>query len=152
MVVYDDTTAEPVRIFDSGAVFADPATFGEFRLSYRTGDIVMPRIDATEPLALELTDFCSAVVDGSPLRSTPQLGLDVVRTVEAVERSLLAGGAPVRLGDEDHDQDFEPLPVRVAAREEVVLQSLSSPESVQAMAEDAVSTALLGSLPAGADA
>jgi len=97
MVVYDDTSTEPVRIFDSGAALRDPETFGEYRLTYRSGDIVSPRIDATEPLALELADFCSAVQDGSPLRSTPEIGLEVVYAIEAVERSLASGGAPVRV-------------------------------------------------------
>src|SRR5204862_3198991 len=54
MVVYDDTPNESVRIFDSGARIPDPETFGEYRMSYRTGDIVSPRGDATEPLGLEL--------------------------------------------------------------------------------------------------
>jgi predicted dehydrogenase len=97
MVVYDDTSQEPVRIFDSGAALRDPETFGEYRLTYRSGDIVSPRIDATEPLALELADFCAAVVDGSSLRSTPEIGLEVVHTIEAVELSLAAGGSPVRV-------------------------------------------------------
>ena len=43
MVVYDDTLNESVRIFDSGATIPDPETFGEYRLSYRTGDIVSPK-------------------------------------------------------------------------------------------------------------
>ena len=64
MVVYDDTSGEPVRIFDSGASLPDPETFGEFQLTYRTGDIVSPKIEATEPLALEILDFCGAVLDG----------------------------------------------------------------------------------------
>ena len=37
MVVYDDTSNEPVRIFDSGAKIPDPETFGEYQLSYRDG-------------------------------------------------------------------------------------------------------------------
>ncbi len=97
MVVYDDTSKEPVKIFDSGASLPDPETFGEYELTYRTGDIVSPRIEATEPLALELLDFCAAVLTGSPVRSSPQLGLDVVHAVEAAERSLAARGAPVRV-------------------------------------------------------
>ena len=60
MLVYDDTSNEPVRIFDSGAHLPDPETFGEYRLSYRTGDIVSPPVEAQEPLSLELTDFCDA--------------------------------------------------------------------------------------------
>ena len=37
MVVYDDTSNEPVRIFDSGVELPNPERFGEYRLSYRTG-------------------------------------------------------------------------------------------------------------------
>jgi predicted dehydrogenase len=97
MVVYDDTSNEPVRIFDSGAELPSPETFGEFRLSYRTGDIVSPKIEATEPLALEVADFCTAILDGRTPRSSPQIGLDVIRMIEAVDRSLAAGGAPTKL-------------------------------------------------------
>jgi predicted dehydrogenase len=88
MVVYDDTSAESVRVFDSGVNLPDPESFGEYRLSYRTGDIVSPRIEIAEPLALELEDLCRAIRTGSTLRSTPQLGVEVVRVVEAAERSL----------------------------------------------------------------
>ena len=97
MLVYDDTSNEPVRIFDSGADLRDPETFGEYRLTYRTGDIVSPRVDATEPLGLELADFCDAIRTGSEPRSSALLGLDVVRMVEAVDRSLAENGAPVEL-------------------------------------------------------
>ena len=94
MLVYDDLSNEPIRIFDSGATLPDPETFGEFRLAYRTGDIVSPRVEATEPLSLEVSDFCSAILEGTLLRSSPQIGLDVVRGIETVERSLAANGAP----------------------------------------------------------
>ncbi len=90
MLVYDDVSNEPIRIFDSGAELPAPETFGEFRLSYRTGDIISPKIEATEPLGLEVADFCAAILDGIPPRSSPQIGLDVIRTIEAVERSLAA--------------------------------------------------------------
>ena len=65
MVVYDDAANEPVRIFDSGAKIPDPETFGEYQLSYRTGDIVSPRIEATEPLSLELADFGKSILEGT---------------------------------------------------------------------------------------
>ena len=97
MLVYDDTSNEPIRIFDSGAELPPPETFGEFRLSYRTGDIVSPKVEATEPLSLEVADFCSAIVEGTHPRSCAQIGLDVVRAIEAVERSLDAGGVPIAL-------------------------------------------------------
>jgi len=99
MVIYDDMSNEPVRIFDAGVQPRDPETFGEYRLTYRTGDIVSPPIDATEPLSLELRDFCQAIRTGSTPRSSAPLGLEVVRMVEAVDRSLAEGGARISLGE-----------------------------------------------------
>ena len=97
MVVYDDNSIEPVRVFDSGVTLRDPGSFGEYRLSYRTGDIVSPRVEVTEPLSLELEDFCRAIRLGSRPRADVELGVDVVRMVEAAERSLLEGGARVEV-------------------------------------------------------
>jgi predicted dehydrogenase len=98
MVVYDDTSVEPIRIFDSGADVPDPESFGEFRLTYRAGDIVSPRVAVTEPLSLELEDLCQAVITGETPRSSARLGLDVVRITEAVDRSLATDGRPVVIG------------------------------------------------------
>ena len=95
MIVYDDTSAEPVRVFDSSAVLRDPKTFGEFTLTYRTGDILSPHIEAAEPMYRELEDFCSAILHGTLPRSSAELGLDVVRTIEAVDASLACSGARV---------------------------------------------------------
>ena len=67
----DDTANEPVRIFDAGATIPEPESFGEYRLTYRTGDIVSPRLDVAEPLALELADFASAIRERTPLVSSP---------------------------------------------------------------------------------
>jgi predicted dehydrogenase len=100
MVVYDDGAAEPVRVFDSGVMVPDPTTFGEYQLTYRTGDIVSPHIEAAEPLRLELEDFCSAIRSGGEVRSSAQLGLEVLRMIEAVDGSLALGGARVEVSSD----------------------------------------------------
>jgi predicted dehydrogenase len=97
MVVYDDTSIEPVRIFDSGVMLPNPESFGEYQLSYRTGEIVSPPVNAAEPLYLEMADFCAAIHSGSSPRSSAELGLDVVRMIEAVDSSLAQDGARVDL-------------------------------------------------------
>ena len=97
MVVYDDTSSEPVRVFDSGVVPDDPSTFGEYRLSYRTGDIVSLHVDADEPLGLEMSDFCRSIREGSRPTSSAEIGLEVVRMIEAVDASLACEGARVAL-------------------------------------------------------
>jgi predicted dehydrogenase len=99
MVVYDDTSTEPVRVFDSGVQLADPETFGEYRLTYRTGDIVSPQIAAAEPLYLELSDFCRSIQTGSVPRSSAEIGLEVVRMIEAVDASLAIDGNAVELSE-----------------------------------------------------
>jgi predicted dehydrogenase len=93
MVIYDDTSNEPVRVFDSGVDVPNPETFGEFRMTYRVGDIVSPNIEVTEPLRCELADFCTAVRSGSEPRSSARLGLDVVRIAEAVDTSIRTGAS-----------------------------------------------------------
>jgi predicted dehydrogenase len=98
MVVYDDTASdEPVRIYDRGMDFDVPANFGEYQLTYRSGDVVIPRIEAAEPLSLELEDFARAIRTGQPPRSNAQLGLEIVEAMEAAEESLKGRGQPISL-------------------------------------------------------
>jgi predicted dehydrogenase len=96
MVQYDDTAAdEPVRVYDRGMDVTVPENFGEHQLSYRSGDIVVPRLDAHEPLGLELEDFARAIRTGGTPRSHARLGLEIVAAIEAAEASLRRHGAPV---------------------------------------------------------
>jgi predicted dehydrogenase len=107
MVIYDDGANEPVRLFDSGVVYRDPETFGEYHLSYRTGDILSPKIESHEPLGLELSDFISGIRSGDRMEFHTALARSVVRIVEAADQSLRAGGREVMLDHADiSDQLF----------------------------------------------
>ena len=103
MVQYEDTAADDsVRIYDRGLDFAEPpANFGEYRLTYRTGDMVAPRIEALEPLSQELRDFASAIREGTTPVSNARLGVEIVLGLEALEESLHAGGATVKVRSVD---------------------------------------------------
>lgn len=88
MLVYDDTNAvERVKVYDRGVEIKDPTTFGEYTLTYRTGDIVSPHIPATEPLQSEMSHFLDCATTGKRPRSDGRSGLRVVRALEAIERS-----------------------------------------------------------------
>ncbi len=104
MVIYDDGTAEPVRVFDRGVVYRDPETFGEYHLSYRSGDILSPKIDAYEPLSRELCDFVQASRTGDKLAFHTALARSVVRLVEATDSSLALGGQAVEIDWADIDE------------------------------------------------
>jgi predicted dehydrogenase len=101
MVQYDDTASdEPVRVYDRGMdlEWDAPASFGEYQLTYRSGDVIIPRIDAHEPLSLELGDFARAIRTGSMPRSNAALGLEIVSVLEAADASLRRNGVPISLG------------------------------------------------------
>jgi predicted dehydrogenase len=105
MVRYEDTSSdESVRIYDRGldvSTVEAPATFGEYQLTYRSGDIVVPRIEAGEPLGLELADFAHAIRTGEQPRSSCALGLEIVRALEAAHLSVERSGDPVELVEDD---------------------------------------------------
>lgn len=98
MVVYSDGSPEPIRVFDHGVVYEDPETFGQYHLSYRTGDITSPKLPTGEPLAAQLEAFVARCADRSLGRRDIRLARDVVRLLEAADRSLAEGGAEVLLG------------------------------------------------------
>jgi predicted dehydrogenase len=96
MVQYDDTASdEPVRVYDRGMDVEKPANFGEHQLVYRTGDVVIPRVEPQEPLRLELQDFARAIRTGEQPRSNVSLGLEIVATVEMAEASMRDNGMPL---------------------------------------------------------
>ncbi|RKZ04019.1 MAG: gfo/Idh/MocA family oxidoreductase [Candidatus Hydrothermota bacterium] len=89
MIIYDDTSSyEKVRIFDSGVDYSEPETFGEFQLSYRTGDILSPKIDSIEPLRLEMQHFIECIRERTKPLTDGYNGLRVVRALELAERSM----------------------------------------------------------------
>jgi predicted dehydrogenase len=120
MVQYEDTSSdEAVRIYDRGLDFAQveaPATFGEYQLTYRTGDIVTPRIDAAEPLSLELADFAHSIQTGAEPRSNCRLGVEIVRVLEAARISMGRGGEPVQLSTMGPSVYGDSEPLQVTAR------------------------------------
>jgi predicted dehydrogenase len=115
MVVYDDTAVDgAVRVYDRGFDFSEPATFGEHQLTYRSGDMIAPRLDPAEPLGLELADFARAIRTGERPRSHAQLGVEIVRALEAAHTSFELMGRPVAIeGRQTADAGFqgaEPTP------------------------------------------
>ena len=104
MVVYEDGSAESVKIFDRGVVYKDPETFGEYHLSYRTGDILSPKLSSDEPLALQVAEFVEATRTGRSPAGSLELATDVVRLAESAEASMAQGGSQVEIGEGEFAQ------------------------------------------------
>jgi predicted dehydrogenase len=101
MVVWNDLgSMGPIQIFDKGVVrgrrYAD---FGDFQLLARQGDVTIPHVPMEEPLRAQARAFVAALTSGSAGISDARCGLAVVKVLDAIDRSMARGGAPVDVGD-----------------------------------------------------
>lgn len=97
MIVYDDVeNIEKVKIFDKGVSLKGP-THGIFerQLIYRTGDVVSPKIDTTEPLKVECEHFIRCIKNNATPRSDGMSGFRVVKVLEAAQKSLKMRGKSI---------------------------------------------------------
>ena len=95
MATFDDMALErKVTVYDKGV---DPPirNYGEYIT--RSGDVMSPQISNEEPLRIECRHFVECVREGREPRSGAASGLRTVRVLEALQRSLEAGGAPQAL-------------------------------------------------------
>lgn len=98
MAVFSDTeTQEKVKVFDKGVdVSMNFETYAEY-LTLRTGEVYIPLIDNTQPLAMECRHFIECIRTRSAPRSDGQDGLRVLRVLAAAQQSLDSGGLPVEI-------------------------------------------------------
>lgn len=104
MIMYDDTEGdEPIKICDKGVVIPESSSFGENQLTYRYGPTTAPYVPASEPLSRELQHFLDCLrKPEEPCLSDARSGVEVVRMLDAADRSWRDGGRPVVVsGDPD---------------------------------------------------
>ena len=73
----------------------EPTSPPEAPASWRTdtAERPLPRVEPAEPIYRQMEEFCRAVRERVEPRSSAQLGLEVVATIEAVDRSLQTNGS-----------------------------------------------------------
>ena len=101
MVVFDDMEADrKVTVYDKGATTTRTKfdSYGEF-VTLHFGDIHIPRIGNEEPLRVEAQHFVDCIANDEPVLSDGRDALNVVRVLDAMERSLRNGGQPVKTSD-----------------------------------------------------
>lgn len=110
MAVFDDAeTTEKLRIYDNYAEMPPAKSYGE-AIQVRFGDILIPRIEGTEPLKLECQHFVDCVSKRTTPTSDAQDGVRVIRIIEAAQRSMEQDGVPVSVKENN-----EKFPARVSA-------------------------------------
>jgi predicted dehydrogenase len=66
-------------------------------VSYRTGDVWVPKLDSTEALRYVCAEFLDAIQHSRPPASDGAAGLRVVRLLEAAQASINDGGRWINL-------------------------------------------------------
>jgi predicted dehydrogenase len=102
MAIYNDVSVDqPLWLVDSGVAkdrdLGEYESMSDFQWRTRSGDIVIPRIEMSEPLKSEITAFGEACESRTPPLTDGDHGLEVVRVLEAIDRSAQANGRPMEV-------------------------------------------------------
>jgi predicted dehydrogenase len=104
MIVYDDIEpTEKIRIYDKGVMVtrseeaADKEAAYQTLVSYRTGDVWVPKLDSTEALQYVCREFLDAITEKRSPLTDGHSGLRVVRLLQAAQQSISQGGRPINL-------------------------------------------------------
>jgi predicted dehydrogenase len=101
MILYDDIEpTEKVRVYDKGVTanrIGDREADYQTLVSYRTGDVWAPRLDATEALRYVVAEFIDSIRSARKPLTDGASGLRVVRLLEAAQQSIKNGGTIVSL-------------------------------------------------------
>ena len=98
MLVWNDLEPdEKIKVYDKGVDITNGEGVYNLLVSYRSGDVWAPKVDATEALKLELGYFVECVANGKKPSNDGVAGLRIVRLLEAAEQSLKDRGRIVPL-------------------------------------------------------
>jgi predicted dehydrogenase len=97
MVVYDDLEpTEKLRVYDKGVTSNRNGDEKEAAyktlISYRTGDVWVPKLDSTEALHYVCEEFLDAIGENRPPVTDGEAGLRIVRLLEAAQASIRENG------------------------------------------------------------
>ncbi len=96
MLVWNDLEAdEKIKVYDRGVQMGGREGVYDLLVSYRSGDMWAPKIEATEALKAELAYFVDCIRNNNAPFNDGMAGLRVVRMLEAAEESLKRKGEAV---------------------------------------------------------
>ena len=98
MIVYNDLEpTEKIKVYDTAYELKTDEDKNRILVDYRVGDIYLPKVSNKEALASVAGDFITSIMDGTSPRSSAGIGIDIVRILEASEKSIKNNGVEVKL-------------------------------------------------------
>jgi predicted dehydrogenase len=94
MLVWNDLEAdEKIKVYDKGVDRPNGGAAGyDLRVSYRAGDVWVPRLEQVEALTLEVQYFVECILGGQNPFNDGRAGLRVVQMLETIDQSLAQNG------------------------------------------------------------
>jgi predicted dehydrogenase len=98
MILYNDLEpTEKIKVYDTGYSYSSDEEKKQVLVDYRTGDIHVPKLATIEALLGMANDFIGSIQEKKQPKSSCKLGLDVVRILEASNKSIKHNGREVVL-------------------------------------------------------
>jgi len=98
MLVWNDLESdEKIKVYDKGVEVATREGIYELLVSYRTGDVWIPKVDQKEALRDEAEYFVDCVTNGTVPFNDGMAGMRVVKILEACSESLKRKGEIISL-------------------------------------------------------
>ncbi len=99
MLVWDDLEAdEKIKIYNKRVEeVKEKSEFYKLQVKYHTGDILVPVVEMTEALRLETEHLVDCINNGTTPINGGKEGLEVVRILEASDKSLQQGGKEIEI-------------------------------------------------------
>ena len=103
-------SCDKVKIYDKGYEWENRQNLGSYEsfLTLRHGDIYAPTLTMVEPLLIECEHFVESVKQNKPPLTDGKNGLEVLRVLDAAQKSLDLNGRPVEVfsGYEDEKEEL----------------------------------------------
>ena len=98
MILYNDIEpSEKVRVYDTGYYHTTDEDKKKILVDYRIGDIYIPKLSAEEALTGVANDFIQSILQKKEPLSNAQLGIGVVKILEASQQSIKNKGKEVKI-------------------------------------------------------
>ena len=98
MILYNDIEpSEKVRVYDTGYYHKTDEDKKKILVDYRIGDIYIPKLSAEEALTGVANDFIQSILQKKEPLSNAQLGIGVVKILEASQQSIKNKGKEVKI-------------------------------------------------------
>jgi predicted dehydrogenase len=102
MILYNDMEpTEKIKIYDTGYNHINDEDKKRVLVDYRTGDIHVPKLNTTEALSEMASDFITCIQEKKQPKSSCKIGLDVMKILEASNKSIKNKGCEVVLNGID---------------------------------------------------